>query len=331
MDAPGPVPEQKPAGDPRTGGEGAFAPQGDTALTPRDAERRTGPPTEPRPPTEPQTGPWTEPRTAPQTSPPTTPTSKSGGFGPPGSGGPPPSERAARKWRSWAWRWTRRLVVFAASVVALLVLQILVYRFVDPPFTPTMAADHLMGNPVEQIWVPLQRVSPAIVKAVIVSEDARFCSHNGIDVDALMQVIEEAGNGSPRGASTISMQVVKNLVLWQGRSYVRKAMELPLTLVLEATWPKRRILEVYLNIAEWGPGIYGIEAASRRTFNKRASQVTAAEAAQLAVVLPNPAGRNARNLGPRVARISGIVAARARGSVDVGCLQLGARGERRAW
>ncbi len=213
-------------------------------------------------------------------------------------------------------------------VVALLVLQILVYRFVDPPLTPTMAADRLMGGQIEQIWVPLQRVSPAVLKAVVVSEDARFCSHNGIDVDALMQVIEEAGNGSPRGASTISMQVVKNLVLWQGRSYVRKAMELPLTLLLEAVWPKRRILEVYLNIAEWGPGIYGIEAASRRAFNKRAAQVTPAEAAQLAVVLPNPAGRNARNLGPRVTRIAGIVAARARGNVDLGCLQLGTRGGR---
>jgi monofunctional biosynthetic peptidoglycan transglycosylase len=156
---------------------------------------------------------------------------------------------------------------------------------------------------------------------VIASEDAHFCVHHGIDFGELKAAIKEARSGAaPRGASTITMQLVKNVFLWPGRSYVRKALELPLALGLEVVWPKRRILEVYLNIAEWGPGTYGIEAAAGQAFGKRASELTASEAARLAVVLPNPVERDPSDLEPRTERVAEIIEARTRRSINTGCL-----------
>jgi monofunctional glycosyltransferase len=145
-----------------------------------------------------------------------------------------------------------------------------------------------------------------------VSEDWTFCTHNGIDLEAIEQAIEKAGDGIPRGASTISMQVAKNMFLWPSKSYVRKAIELPLTLTMELMWPKRRILEVYLNVAEWGPGIFGAEAAAQHHFQKPASSLTAREAAQLAASLPNPFRRDAGDPGPQTARKAGVIMARMR-------------------
>ena len=184
-----------------------------------------------------------------------------------------------------------------------------------------MVARSLMGEPVKQRWIPLRRVSPLLIRAVLASEDARFCIHDGIDLGELKAAIEEAKSGaSPRGASTITMQVVKNVFLWPGRSYVRKAIELPLALAVDFVWPKRRILEVYLNIAELGPGIYGIDAAASYAFAKPPSSVTGREAARLAVVLPNPLDRDPANLEPRIARVSQIIGARMRGGVNTSCL-----------
>ena len=233
----------------------------------------------------------------------------------------PATSRAGRPRRSWAWRWTRRIVSAVALLLIALVAQIVAYRFAMPAWTPTMAVRSFLGEPVAQRWVPLRRVSPLLVRAVIVSEDARFCSHNGIDLGELKAAIEDARSGAaPRGASTITMQVVKNVFLWPDRSYLRKALELPLAVAVDFVWPKRRILEVYLNIAEWGPGIYGIDAGARDAFAKPPLTLTAREAARLAVVLPNPLDRDPANLEPRIARVSQIIGARMRGTVDTTCL-----------
>ncbi len=142
--------------------------------------------------------------------------------------------------------------------------------------------------------MPLERISGFLRATVIVSEDARFCHHHGVDWGALREVVDRPGaNGPTRGASTIPMQTAKNLLLWPSRSYVRKAIEIPLALLIDLAWSKRRILEVYLNLAEWGKGVFGVEAAARHYFHKSADRLDAREAALLATSLPNPSHRNA--------------------------------------
>ena len=181
--------------------------------------------------------------------------------------------------------------IAGAAVLALsgiLLLLVVVYRWVDPPTSTLMLGQRLVGTRIEQTWVPLERISPNLVHAVILSEDTGFCRHRGVDWPALGEAIE-----TDRGGSTITMQVVKNLFLWPARSYVRKALEIALAYLVEAVWPKQRVLEIYLNIAEWGPGIFGAEAAARHHFGKPAARLTAQEAALLAVALPNPLEREA--------------------------------------
>jgi monofunctional biosynthetic peptidoglycan transglycosylase len=188
----------------------------------------------------------------------------------------------------------RRLFKFVPIVLAGIALLwlggLLLFRYVDPPLTATM----LIGAIEQRAWlehrsIPLDSVSPQLRRAVIAAEDGRFCSHNGIDFDALQDAVEEyEERGRLRGASTISMQVARNVFLWTGGGMVRKAIEAPLALALDALWPKRRILEIYLNIAEWGPGIFGAEAAAQHYFRKPAAALSSAEAARLAAVLPNP-------------------------------------------
>lgn len=142
---------------------------------------------------------------------------------------------------------------------------------------------------VERVFVPLESVSPHLIEAVLASEDAAFCSHSGIDWGALLNVIEGAQEqGATRGASTLTMQVSKNLFLWHGRSYVRKAIEMPLSLMIDGLWTKRRILEVYVNIAEWGSGVFGIEAASQKYFGVSARDISPRQARLLATALPAP-------------------------------------------
>ena len=198
-----------------------------------------------------------------------------------------------------------RVALTLAVAVAGLVLALLVlYRWVDPPASTLMLGQRLAGTPVSQRWVPLERISPNLSSAVISSEDGHFCRHHGVDWGELKEAIESAGDGVARGGSTISMQVVKNLFLWPSRSYVRKAIEIPLAYTMEALWPKRRILEVYLNIAEWGPGIFGAEAAARYHFRKPALLLSPREAALLAVSLPNPIERQAGRPGPGTLRLA---------------------------
>jgi monofunctional glycosyltransferase len=177
-------------------------------------------------------------------------------------------------------------VAVTLGFVVLILTLVVLYRWVDPPMSTLMLGQRLMGMPIERRWAPLESISPHLIRAVVLSEDGGFCRHRGVDLTALGEAIE-----TDRGGSTITMQVVKNLFLWPSRSYVRKAIEICLAYFVELVWPKRRILEIYLNIAEWGDGVFGAEAAARRHFLKSAARLTAEEAALLAVSLPNPVER----------------------------------------
>lgn len=201
-------------------------------------------------------------------------------------------------------------LVFAGWFAAVMML-ILAYRFIDPPFSMLMAQRFLTGTAIDKQWVPIERISPNLSRAVIVAEDGRFCQHWGIDFIEAANAIRRSSTGYPRGASTITMQVAKNLFLVPAKSYLRKMVEIPLTFAIELVWPKQRILEIYLNIVEWGPGIFGAEAASRSHFGRSASGLSARQAAQLAAVLPNPIVRDAGAPGPRTSHKASIIQARA--------------------
>jgi monofunctional glycosyltransferase len=210
-----------------------------------------------------------------------------------------------------------RLVAAAvAIVIAVLVLIPYViaplYRVIDPVST-LMLWRWATGARVERVWLPLDRVSPALPLAVIGAEDGTFCHNRGIDLGAMREALEQYDDtGRERGASTITQQAAKNLFLWQGRSIIRKALELPLAVWLYLVLPKRRVLEIYLNIVEWGPnGEFGAEAAARYAFGKSARNLNAREAAELASILPNPALRSARNPSPLVHRLAGLYERRA--------------------
>lgn len=180
-------------------------------------------------------------------------------------------------------RWIIRLIV---TFVLLVVGVVAVYRVVPPPVTPLML---LREAPITRQWVPYDAIASNLVRAVIAAEDNRFCTHWGVDWNAYSAAIAAFIDGNREGGgSTITMQAAKNLFLWPERSVVRKALELPLTLLIEGLWPKRRILEVYLNVVEWDDGIYGVEAAARHHFGKSAAVLTRREAARLAATLPNP-------------------------------------------
>ena len=179
------------------------------------------------------------------------------------------------------------------------------------------ARTHGVGKSYERIYVSLADIAPIAVASVIASEDDGFCQNDGVDWDALHEVIHGAGkNGPSRGASTITMQTAKNLFLWPGRSTIRKGIEIGVALVLGKVWSKARTIEVYLNIAEWGDGIFGIEAAAQRYFHKRASQLDAREAALLATSLPNPIKRNAARPSPMQRILAARIMARAGDTAD---------------
>jgi monofunctional biosynthetic peptidoglycan transglycosylase len=187
----------------------------------------------------------------------------------------------------------RRLLRLAAYVLLIGLLLpvpfVVAYRFVPPPITMLQAIRSLGGAALDKHWVPLDRISPALPRAVIASEDEKFCTHHGFDWVAMNNAYRAWRAGrEPKGASTITMQVAKNLFLWPGRSVVRKGFEAYLTVLLEFFWDKHRVMEVYLNVIEWGDGIYGADAAAHHYFNKPSSALTAQEAALLAAVLPNP-------------------------------------------
>lgn len=211
-----------------------------------------------------------------------------------------------------------RVVLIAVfAVAALPYLLTPLYQF-GRPVSTLMLARLVTAQPVERDWRDLDAIAAVLPRTVIAAEDARFCTHNGVDWETLQEVIEEAQDGeATRGGSTITQQLAKNLFLWQGRSFVRKALELPLALWIDAVLPKRRVLELYLNVAEWGPsGQFGAEAGARHAFGKAASRLTAHEAALLAAILPNPVVRSASRPSRGVRRRAGIYIARAR-AVDL--------------
>lgn len=186
-----------------------------------------------------------------------------------------------------------------------------VYRFAAPPGTFVMLERKLSGDVIIHPWVPLEEISPHLVSAVIAAEDTRFCLHKGIDFEAIDKAMAEAENGKRlRGASTISQQTAKNAFLWSHRSWVRKGGETWMTLVIETLWPKRRIMEVYLNVAEWGDGHFGAEAAAQKRFGKSAKDLTQHESALLAAVLPNPHKWRVDPPGPYVRKRSGTLRSR---------------------
>ncbi|MEP0941652.1 MAG: monofunctional biosynthetic peptidoglycan transglycosylase [Rhizobiaceae bacterium] len=191
------------------------------------------------------------------------------------------------------------------------------------PVSTLMITKWLSGAPAKRQWVALEDISPFVYQSVVSSEDGQFCAHNGVDWNAIDLVVDDLIEGErPRGASTIPMQTVKNLFLWNSRSYVRKALELPLALAADWAWSKRRMMEIYLNIAEWGPGIFGIEAAARHHFRKSAKKLTRRQAALLAVSLPNPILRNPRKPSRGLLRLARLVEKRARQSgAYVKCLR----------
>jgi monofunctional glycosyltransferase len=230
-----------------------------------------------------------------------------------------------RVWLMLRWRAIiRRLLTIAAVLVAIPLILTPLYAlpFVRPVST-LMLWDLITFQGYTRTWQPIDTISPNLKKSVILSEDGQFCSHYGVDLRELRGVVEDALDGeSPRGASTITMQVAKNLFLWNGRSLVRKGLELPLAAYIDLVLSKRRIMEIYLNIAEWGPdNTYGIEAGVQRAFKIDADSMTRRQAALMTVALPNPILRNPAKPSRRMSDVARIIERRAaRGDAYVGCV-----------
>ncbi len=218
---------------------------------------------------------------------------------------------AARRDRFGRWP-----AVFALKAVALAALAsaalVLPWRWLPPPTSAFMLRERSTGRTLYQRWVPYPSISRNLVLCVIAAEDQKFAAHEGFDVDAIVRAAQERRR-LPRGASTISQQLAKNLFLWPGRSFVRKGLEAYFTVWLEQTWPKRRILEVYLNVAEFGPGIFGAAAASEVVFGKPASELSLSEAALLVAVLPSPKRLSATHPSAYVYERAGQIERVARG------------------
>ena len=216
-----------------------------------------------------------------------------------------------------AHRTSRRIWRIARLVLLLLVLVpvtlVPVYRFV-PPASTLMIFDWLAnGGQTRRAWVPLEDISKNLVASVVMAEDGKFCEHDGVDWSELARVLDRDA-GPNRGASTIAMQAAKNLFLWPSRSYLRKAIEMPIALYADLVWGKRREMEVYLNVVEWGPGVFGAEAAAQYYFKRSAKNLTASQAALLAAALPNPTARNPARPTPSLNTLARRIAGMARAS-----------------
>jgi monofunctional glycosyltransferase len=228
----------------------------------------------------------------------------------------------ARTSRSVVYRLIRAVLIVVLLILLVPYALTPLYHLVNPVST-LMLWRKATGARVERTWVPLSAIAPALPRTVMASEDARYCTHHGIDFSELRNAIEDADDLSEmRGGSTITQQTAKNLFLWQGRSVIRKALEFPLALWMDFVLGKRRVMEIYLNIAEWGPNSqFGAEAGARHAFGKSARDLTSREAALLASVLPNPLRRSAARPGPGVRRLAGIYEARAARSGAAECLR----------
>lgn len=198
-------------------------------------------------------------------------------------------------------RWLMRAVLLVTAIVA---LAVVLFAVLNPPITPYMVGESRRLGGLDREWVPMEQIAAVMARAAVAAEDANYCLHWGLDLTAIQAAMDAGGN---RGASTISQQVVKNVYLWHGRSWVRKAIEAMLTPMVELVWSKRRILEVYLNVAEFDEGVFGVQAAAQHYYGVDAADLSARQASRLAVLLPNPKGRNANALSPSLRnRAAGI-------------------------
>jgi monofunctional glycosyltransferase len=208
----------------------------------------------------------------------------------------PPADDPASEMRPVRWRPLRRLLIWtrwlALRFLALMLGLVMFYALVNPPTTWTIASEAT----APRAWVNLEDISPVMRRSVVAAEDANFCLHWGFDMVEIRKVV---ASGSARGASTLTQQTAKNVFLWQGRSWTRKVLETAFTPMIEAFWSKRRILEVYLNVAEFGPGIFGIGAAAREYFGTTPDKLTPVQAARLAAVLPSPKTRGVNRASNR--------------------------------
>ena len=202
----------------------------------------------------------------------------------------------------------RPLLTLLLILVLIPLGGVAIHRFLPPLFTILMVKQAVAGEGIDYRWRSIDNISPHLVRAAIAAEDARFCSHTGFDFDAIQKALkanekaDASGSGKMRGGSTISQQTAKNVFLWPGRDWVRKGLEVGYTGLIELAWGKRRIMEVYLNVAEWAPGVYGAEAASQHWFGKSAKDLSPQQAARLAAILPAPRRYKAANPGPYVQR-----------------------------
>ena len=209
--------------------------------------------------------------------------------------------------------WIKRFVRWGLVLFLLIHIYALVLGVVPSPGSILMVQRHVGGETVQRDWKPIEKISPHLVRAVIAAEDSRFCQHRGIDMDAIETALDERARGEgTRGASTITQQTAKNVFLWNGGGYVRKGAEAWFATLIDFVWGKRRVMEAYLNIAEWGDGLFGAETAARVRFGKSARDLTEREAALLAAVLPSPNKWRVDPPGPYVRRRAGTLQARMR-------------------
>jgi monofunctional biosynthetic peptidoglycan transglycosylase len=241
---------------------------------------------------------------------------------------PLPASHTVRPRRSWPVRTLRWLVFGLTAFVLGSVLWVLAYRFVNPPITFTQLGDIVEGNGARGAWMPIERIDRDMVRAVIAGEDSKFCEHAGFDRQAIEAAMRRNAQGGSviRGGSTISQQTAKNAFLWQGGGYFRKGLEAWFTFLIEHLWDKRRIMEVYLNVAETGIGTYGVNAGAERYFGHDASNLSRTEAARIAAVFPLPKRREATAPTGFTRRYGNMITARmavvARGGLD-GCVYAG--------
>ncbi len=193
----------------------------------------------------------------------------------------------ARKLRGWL----RVILKFSLGLIFICILVVAVFRIINPPITYYIASEWIRIGEMKRDWTPIEDFQPYVARAIVAAEDANFCQHSGFDYAAIKLALN--GKGRLRGASTISQQTAKNVFLWQGRTWVRKGLEVGFTVLIELLWPKQRIVEIYLNVAEFDEGVFGVAAAGRHYFGVEPDKITRLQAARLAAVLPNPKNRSA--------------------------------------
>jgi monofunctional glycosyltransferase len=229
---------------------------------------------------------------------------------------------ATPRHRPWYWRAARYAVLTVMALILLPYIVVPLYAIVNPPISALMARQAIYGKTIRHEWVAFDDISPHLVRAVLLAEDASFCRHSGVDWSAISEALDAVEEGeTPRGASTIPMQTAKNLFLWNHQDYLRKGLELPLAYYMSLVLSKRRVAEIYLNVAEWGPGVFGAEAAAQHHFGKSAAELTSGEASLLAAALPSPLKRRAGRPSVKLLRLANHVEERMdREARDVNCV-----------